>query len=154
MTGHVLARRQHDRVLRRAERGVGAVQLVAGGAAAREAEVANDVVLDAVFGFSFYGEPRAPFDGILRDLERTATPLVSVDTPSGWHVEDGPTGPVKLAPDVLVSLTAPKKCASHFAGRHYVGGRFVPPRVAEKYGLELSPYPGASQILELPNWGP
>ena len=76
-----------------------------------------------------------------------------MDTPSGWHVEDGPTGPVKLAPDVLVSLTAPKKCASHFAGRHYVGGRFVPPRVAEKYGLELPPYPGASQILELPNWG-
>ena len=112
-----------------------------------------DVVLDAVFGFSFYGEPRAPFDEILRDLERTSTPLVSVDTPSGWHVEDGPTGPVKLAPDVLVSLTAPKKCASHFAGRHYVGGRFVPPRVAEKYGLELPPYPGASQILELPNWG-
>ena len=84
-------------------------------------------MVDAVFGFSFYGEPRAPFDGILRDLERTSTPLVSVDTPSGWHVEDGPTGPVKLAPDVLVSLTAPKKCASHFAGRHYVGGRFVPP---------------------------
>jgi NAD(P)H-hydrate epimerase len=97
--------------------------------------------------------PKRPSDEILRDLERTSTPLVSVDTPSGWHVEDGPTGPVKLAPDVLVSLTAPKKCASHFAGRHYVGGRFVPPRVAEKYGLELPPYPGASQILELPNWG-
>ena len=112
-----------------------------------------DVVLDAVFGFSFRGAPRPPFDALLEALAATTAPLVSVDTPSGWHVEDGPTGPVKLAPDVLVSLTAPKKCASHFAGRHYVGGRFVPPRVAEKYGLELPPYPGASQILELPNWG-
>lgn len=114
---------------------------------------AFDVVLDAVFGFSFYGEPRAPFDSMLRALEATETPLVSVDTPSGWHVEDGPTGPIKLAPDVLVSLTAPKKCSRHFAGRkHYVGGRFVPPRVAEKYDLKLPAYPGVSQILELEDW--
>ena len=81
-----------------------------------------DVVLDAVFGFSFYGVPRAPFDTILQDLEDTSVPLVSVDTPSGWHVEDGPTGPVKLKPDVLVSLTAPKKCSSHFDGRHSSAG--------------------------------
>ena len=75
-----------------------------------------------------------------------------MDTPSGWHVEDGPTGPVKLRPEVLVSLTAPKKCATHFSGRHYVGGRFVPPRIKEKYALELPAYPGSSQILELEAW--
>ena len=92
-----------------------------------------DVVLDAIFGFSFRGVPRAPFDAILAALERPSRPpLVSVDVPSGWHVEDGPTGPAKLAPDVLVSLTAPKRCARHFAGRHYVGGRFVPPTIKAK----------------------
>ena len=57
-----------------------------------------------------------------------------------------------MRPEVLVSLTAPKKCAAHFSGRHYVGGRFVPPRIKEKYALELPPYPGASQILELEAW--
>lgn len=115
-------------------------------------EAGYDVVLDAVFGFSFYGEPRAPFDAVLRRLEASAAPLASVDTPSGWHVEDGPTGPIRLRPDVLISLTAPKKCAAFFKGRHYVGGRFVPPRIAEKYGLRLPPYPGTSQVLELANW--
>mmetsp|Transcript_27001 Transcript_27001/g.83979 ORF Transcript_27001/g.83979 Transcript_27001/m.83979 type:complete len:261 (+) Transcript_27001:186-968(+) len=113
-----------------------------------------DVVLDAIFGFSFRGVPRAPFDAILAALERPSRPpLVSVDIPSGWHVEDGPTGPAKLAPDVLVSLTAPKRCARHFAGRHYVGGRFVPPTIKAKYGLELPPYPGVSQVMELEGWG-
>jgi len=113
-----------------------------------------DVILDAVFGFSFRGAPRPPFDTLLEELADTDTPLVSVDTPSGWDVETGPpaTGPV-LRPQVLVSLTAPKKCAAFFIGRHYVGGRFVPPFVAEKYGLRLPPYPGVSQVLELEGWG-
>ena len=49
-----------------------------------------DVVLDAVFGFSFRGAPRPPFDALLEALAATTAPLVSVDTPSGWHVERGP----------------------------------------------------------------
>ena len=58
-----------------------------------------------------------------------------------------------LRPAVLVSLTAPKKCAACFRGRHYVGGRFVPPFIREKYDLRLPPYPGVAQIQELEAWG-
>ena len=113
-----------------------------------------DVVLDAVFGFSFRGAPRPPFDALLEALAATTAPLVSVDTPSGWHVERGPpdAGAV-LRPAVLVSLTAPKMCAACFRGRHYVGGRFVPPFIREKYDLRLPPYPGVAQIQELEAWG-
>lgn len=48
--------------------------------------------------------------------EQQPPPIVSVDIPSGWHVEEGPaaTGPAALAPDMLVSLTAPKLAAKHF----------------------------------------
>ncbi|CAN0434597.1 unnamed protein product [Ectocarpus sp. 13 AM-2016] len=46
-----------------------------------------DVVLDAMFGFGFKGDPRPPFDSILKDLSKSdATPVVSVDVPSGWSV--------------------------------------------------------------------
>lgn len=45
-----------------------------------------DVVLDAMFGFGFKGDPRPPFDTIIRDLSRGGTPVVSVDVPSGWSV--------------------------------------------------------------------
>lgn len=44
-----------------------------------------DVVLDALFGFSFGGAPRPPFDQLLAMLAPAANPppIVSVDLPSG-----------------------------------------------------------------------
>lgn len=126
-----------------------------------------DLVLDALFGFSFKGEVRPPFDavlevlraccGVVSDAEGGAprlVPLASIDIPSGWdvHTGDSELGGRALAPDTLISLTAPKLCATYFAGRrHWLGGRFVPPRVALEFGLHgLPPYPGSDQVVELP----
>eukprot|EP00439_Symbiodinium_sp_Y106_P063804 s2194_g9.t3 len=48
-------------------------------------------VVDAIFGFSFRGAVRAPFDDVLRRLAAPgAPPVLSVDIPSGWDVEKGP----------------------------------------------------------------
>jgi len=44
---------------------------------------AFDVVVDALFGFSFKGAPRPPFDTVLATLSQVTKPLVSVDIPSG-----------------------------------------------------------------------
>lgn len=101
----------------------------------------SDVILDAIFGFSFSPPVRAPFDAVLPLLAQSKLPMVSVDIPSGWDVEKGKIPfPVKdvdaqsgeeekefegLEPDVLVSLTAPKAGAKEFRGRHFLGGRFV-----------------------------
>jgi len=115
-----------------------------------------DVVLDAIFGFSFKGDPRPPFDEILKALSpsNAPPPIVSVDAPSGWGIEEGPRkmGDIEpLAPDMLVSLTAPKQCAQYFKGRyHYLGGRFVPPAIRDKYKLTLPPFPGTAQHVRLP----
>lgn len=100
---------------------------------------ANDVVMDAIFGFSFEPPVRAPFDRILDALAESKTPIVSVDMPSGWNVEkgrqelftqpddQGKSRPVKtIDPEVLVSLTVPKEGAKEFKGKHWLGGRFVP----------------------------
>ncbi len=91
---------------------------------------------------SFKGDVRAPFDAILSVLRAstgvlgtrsadstTVVPLLSVDIPSGWDVETGDAHlhGASLQPDSLVSLSAPKLCASFFKGRHhYLGGRFIP----------------------------
>ena len=78
------------------------------------------------------GDPRPPFDSILAALKPYANPppIISVDIPSGWHVEDGDTSGDGLRPEMLVSLTAPKKAARLFDGPfHYLGGRFVPPAI-------------------------
>lgn len=112
----------------------------------------HDVVLDSMFGFGFKGPPRAPFDGILDRLKPSADPptLVAIDCPSGWHVEDGDATGDGLRPDMLISLTAPKRGARHFEGaHHYLGGRFVPPAIKEKYNLQLPTYPGTSSCVRI-----
>lgn len=83
---------------------------------------------------------RRPFDLILTHLRTSALPIISVDIPSGWDVDSGrqtletqadeETGEVAVVetfePEVLISLTAPKKGVRDFKGQHWLGGRFVP----------------------------
>ncbi|KAJ2393901.1 hypothetical protein GGI23_004900 [Coemansia sp. RSA 2559] len=108
----------------------------------------SDLVVDAIFGFSFKGAVRPPFDKALDILHAADIPVVSVDIPSGWDVELGDLSGVGLNPDMLVSLTAPKLSAKLFKGRyHYLGGRFVPPNMAEE--LNIPDYSGYSQSIRL-----
>ncbi|KAM0950897.1 putative NAD(P)H-hydrate epimerase, Pyridoxal 5'-phosphate synthase [Dioscorea sansibarensis] len=118
-----------------------------------------DLVVDAMFGFSFHGKPRPPFDDLIQQLvslsiadnpSKRRTAVVSVDIPSGWHVEEGDIDGSGFKPEMLVSLTAPKLCAKKFIGpHHFLGGRFVPPSIVEKYGLQLPPYPGTSMCVRI-----
>ena len=58
--------------------------------------------------------------------------------------------PTGIQPSVLVSLTAPKLCASHLKGaKHFLGGRFVPESLASKYQLNLPPYPGTEPVVDI-----
>jgi len=43
----------------------------------------SDVILDAIFGFSFVPPIRAPFDTALKLISESKLPIVSVDIPSG-----------------------------------------------------------------------
>ncbi|CAK9163594.1 unnamed protein product [Ilex paraguariensis] len=118
-----------------------------------------DIIVDAMFGFSFHGTPRPPFDDLIRRLTcllnhdqtpRRSPVIVSIDIPSGWHVEEGDISGEGIKPDMLVSLTAPKLCAKKFYGpHHFLGGRFVPPSIVDKYKLRLPPYPGTSMCVRI-----
>jgi len=129
----------------------------------------TDVILDAIFGFSFKPPVRSPFDAVLPLIAQSGKPIVSVDIPSGWDVEKGKisvttkevssAGQVLdnaekefegLNPDVLISLTAPKLGVKEFTGRHFLGGRFVSKEFEKKFELNLPDYPGYEQIVELP----
>lgn len=102
-----------------------------------------DIIVDAIFGFSFHGTaPREPFASAIAnmvELQKGST-LVSVDVPSGWNVDGGDLTGTGFSPDVLISLTAPKLSAKKFKGRHFVGGRFLPPAIAEKYNIRVSAF--------------
>ncbi|KAL0416957.1 UNVERIFIED_CONTAM: Pyridoxine/pyridoxamine 5'-phosphate oxidase 1, chloroplastic [Sesamum latifolium] len=118
-----------------------------------------DIIVDAIFGFSFQGNPRPPFDDLIISMaslnahnqdHQKSPVIVSVDIPSGWHVEDGDRSGNGIKPDMLVSLTAPKLCARTFSGPyHFLGGRFVPPSAMQKYKLRLPTYPGTSMCVQI-----
>uniref|UniRef100_A0A0K0DUH9 NAD(P)H-hydrate epimerase n=1 Tax=Strongyloides stercoralis TaxID=6248 RepID=A0A0K0DUH9_STRER len=95
------------------------------------------LIIDAIFGFSFKPPLREPYGEILKDLANTSTSIASIDIPSGWDVESGP-------------LLAPKLCAKYFKGTgHYLGGRFIPQSLSDKYQLNLPKYQKTEGILKL-----
>lgn len=118
-----------------------------------------DILIDAIFGFSFQGNPGPPYDGLIENLvsvseqdqTREKTPvIVSVDVPAGWHVEDGEISGKGMKPHMLVSLIAPKLCAKRFSGaHHFLGGRFIPPSIMHDYELQLPPYRGTSMCVRI-----
>lgn len=128
------------------------------------------LIVDGLFGFSFKPPVREAFKDVMDLMTSSDLPVVSIDIPSGWNVENGPPDGEKfIKPQVLISLTgieqtdhlakgqtvnneiisAPKLCAQHFSGTHYLGGRFVPNRLAQKYQLNLPEYPGIETCMKL-----
>ncbi|ESO94972.1 hypothetical protein LOTGIDRAFT_117600, partial [Lottia gigantea] len=109
-----------------------------------------NLVIDALFGFSYKGPTRPESAVILDKLKaiQNIVPICSIDVPSGWDVENG--DPEGIQPELLISLTAPKLCAKLFKGKyHYLGGRFIPKTLEQRYSLNLPSYPGTDCVIEL-----
>ncbi|QPG77204.1 hypothetical protein FOA43_004611 [Brettanomyces nanus] len=117
----------------------------------------SDIIVDALFGFSFHPPMRAPFDRIIEEMLKAqklkGKKIVAVDIPSGWDVNDGPINEQvsEYQPDVLVSLTAPKPAALKLSknSRHYLGGRFISDEIAHRWGIEIPKYNGVDEVVEL-----
>jgi NAD(P)H-hydrate repair Nnr-like enzyme with NAD(P)H-hydrate epimerase domain len=108
--------------------------------------------LDGIFGFSFNSSTkiRPPFDILLETLDnfskKYAIPIISIDIPSGWAV-DSKDNTDKIIPEIIVSLTAPKICTMGFDKYHFLGGRFIPPYISKRYGLNTPQYVGTEQSV-------
>ncbi len=98
------------------------------------------LVVDGLFGFSFQGPVRSPFDEIIRSFRNTKTPILSIDLPSGWDVNDGDVHQTGFIPDAVISLTLPKNCMKSYNKVHYLGGRFVPPTLSRELGIIIPDY--------------
>jgi NAD(P)H-hydrate epimerase len=114
----------------------------------------TDLIVDALFGFSFKPPVREPFGDVLKAIISSKKHVLAVDTPSSWDVESGPPGEEfvghNFMPEYLISLTAAKPNVKFYKGkRHFIGGRFLSKDVAAKYGLDLPDYEGVDQIAEV-----
>jgi NAD(P)H-hydrate epimerase len=107
------------------------------------------MIVDGLFGFSFSGPLRSPFDSIIQSFIQTKTPIFSIDLPSGWDVNEGDIHQTGFLPEATISLTLPKNCMKQYQKVHYVGGRFVPKSLAKEFGLTMPDYGyGPSQVRE------
>lgn len=118
----------------------------------------SSIIVDALFGFSFHPPLRKPFDSVVLAMveyqQRHGKKIFAVDVPSGWDVDDGPTaksGTETYMPDALISLTAPKPCSLKLDPevKHYLGGRFIPQCVADKWDFQIPHYHGEDQYVKL-----
>ncbi len=48
-----------------------------------------DLVVDAIFGFSFKGPIREPYREVISRMSASSVPVLAVDLPSGWDINDG-----------------------------------------------------------------
>jgi len=107
-----------------------------------------DLVIDGIFGFSFHGPVKEPYDRVLNELKNVSKPIFSIDIPSGWEVEGGNVNN-SFEPSYVISLTLPKGCMEGYKGKHYLGGRFIPEKMAQKYGWKVPQYSGSQQFIQL-----
>lgn len=100
------------------------------------------LIIDGLFGFSFKGPSREPFTFMIASMQslQESISILSIDVPSGWDVNLGDVHGTGFEPSATISLTLPKKCMKSYRGIHYVGGRFMPPFLAEELQLRMPNY--------------
>ena len=94
----------------------------AGHEADETAEVAGyDVVVDALFGTGFSGEPRPEAAAVIGRINAAEAPVVSVDLPSGVDASTGEVAGAVVDAEVTVTFHAPKVGLVVAPGRFHAG---------------------------------
>lgn len=118
----------------------------------------SNIIIDALFGFSFKPPLRDPYNKVIEkiiEIQKTENKIIfAVDVPSGWDVDNGPnkeSGTENYMPNALISLTAPKPCSLKLNKNvnHYLGGRFIPQSIADKWDFQIPNYKGSDQFVKL-----
>lgn len=106
------------------------------GREAKETETLDgaDVVIDALFGTGFQGEPRPEAAELIERINASDAAVVSVDIPSGVDASTGEVPGAAVRADATVTMHGPK------VGLHVAPGRFYAGKVAVvDIGLEHRP---------------
>jgi ADP-dependent NAD(P)H-hydrate dehydratase / NAD(P)H-hydrate epimerase len=82
---------------------------------------AYDVVVDALFGTGFRGEPRSEEAAFIGRINASLAPVISVDLPSGVDASTGEVAGAVVDADVTVTLHAPKAGLAIAPGRFHSG---------------------------------
>ena len=92
-------------------------------AAGRRAEegTSGDVLIDALFGTGFRGEPRPDAARLIEDVNQAGVPVVAVDLPSGVDADTGEIAGAAVRADVTVTMHGRKVGVEVAPGRYNAG---------------------------------
>jgi ADP-dependent NAD(P)H-hydrate dehydratase / NAD(P)H-hydrate epimerase len=92
-------------------------------AAGRSAEegTAGDVLIDALFGTGFRGEPRPDAARLIEELNGAGVPVVAVDLPSGVNADTGEVAGAAVRATVTVTMHGRKVGLEVAPGRFHAG---------------------------------
>ncbi|MGH3078904.1 MAG: NAD(P)H-hydrate dehydratase [Gaiellaceae bacterium] len=80
-----------------------------------------DVVVDALFGTGFQGEPRAEAAALIARMNEAEQPVVSIDLPSGVDASTGEVAGAVVDADLTVTFHGPKVGLAIAPGRLHAG---------------------------------
>jgi ADP-dependent NAD(P)H-hydrate dehydratase / NAD(P)H-hydrate epimerase len=80
-----------------------------------------DVVVDALFGTGFSGEPRAEATALIGHINAADAPVVAVDLPSGVDASTGEVAGAVVTAELTVTFDAPKLGLVVAPGRFHAG---------------------------------
>jgi hydroxyethylthiazole kinase-like uncharacterized protein yjeF len=93
----------------------------AGREVSEELEQSADVVIDALFGTGFRGEPRPEAAALIERVNDVRAPVVAVDLPSGIDASSGEVAGAAVRADVTVTMHGPKVGLVVAPGRFHAG---------------------------------
>ena len=81
----------------------------------------HDVVIDALFGTGFHGEPRAEAAELIAAINDSPAPVVAVDVPSGVDASTGEVAAAAVRADLTVTMHGRKVGLAVAPGRFHAG---------------------------------
>ena len=107
-----------------------------------ETEIARaELVLDGLLGYSVSGPPRGEVAALIRLANRSRTPILAIDLPSGMHPDTGEPLGVTIRAAFTVTLALPKRGLLATAARNLVGELLladiaIPPTVYSRFDID------------------
>jgi NAD(P)H-hydrate epimerase len=113
-----------------------------------------DLVIDALIGYSLRGDPRGAAASLIRRVNETSTPVLSLDIPSGLDATTGEQKNPTVRAAATLTLALPKaglRSAAGCAGELYLADIGVPPELYSEptLRLEVGPIFARQEILRL-----
>lgn len=116
--------------------------------------VQPDLILDALIGYGLTGDPRGQAADWIDWMNRSGSPILSLDTPSGLDTTSGLPGDPCTRAAATLTLALPKTGLLASEARPYVGELYladisVPPELYRRIGLVVPPLFQSDAILRI-----